>query len=46
MKVKELMSDQVVTVGTEESAAVAARLLSRHNVAACRCVIRAEHCGA
>ena len=32
MKVKELMSDQVVTVGTEESAAVAARLLSRHNV--------------
>ncbi len=32
MKVKELMSDQVVTVGTEESTAVAARLLSRHNV--------------
>ncbi|MBS6366988.1 MAG: CBS domain-containing protein [Clostridiales bacterium] len=32
MKVRELMSDQVVSVNTAESAAVAARLLSRNNV--------------
>lgn len=34
MKVKEIMSKQIVNIAPEESAAVAARLLSRHNIGA------------
>ena len=34
MKVRELMSDQVVSIAPDESAASAARLLSRHNIGA------------
>ena len=34
MNVKEVMSTKVVTVSPEESAAVAARLLARHNIGA------------
>ena len=32
MQVKDIMSSHVVTIGPEENAAVAARMLSRHNV--------------
>lgn len=34
MKVKEIMSGRPITIAPEESAAVAARLLARHNVGA------------
>lgn len=34
MKVKDIMSGKLVSVAPEESAAVAARLLSRHNIGA------------
>ena len=34
MHVKDLMSDQVISVSPEESVAVAARLMTRHNVGA------------
>ena len=34
MNVKEVMSTKVVTISPEESAAVAARLLARHNIGA------------
>ena len=34
MNVKEVMSGRPITVSPEESAAVAARLLSRHNIGA------------
>ncbi len=34
MNVKDLMSDQVISVSPEESVAVAARLMTRHNVGA------------
>lgn len=34
MKVKDVMSTGIVTVSPDESAAVAARLLSRHNIGA------------
>ena len=34
MNVKDLMSDQVISVSPEETVAVAARLMTRHNVGA------------
>lgn len=34
MNVKDLMSDQVISVSPEETVAVAARLMARHNVGA------------
>lgn len=34
MKVKDIMSGKLVSIAPEESAAVAARLLSRHNIGA------------
>lgn len=34
MQVKDIMTDKVITVSQEETAAVAARLLSRHNIGA------------
>ena len=34
MKIKEIMSNKVISVSPEESAAVAARLLSRYNIGA------------
>lgn len=34
MQVKDIMTDQVITISQEETAAVAARLLSRHNIGA------------
>lgn len=34
MKVKDIMSGRIVSIAPEESAAVAARMLSRHNIGA------------
>lgn len=46
MQVKEVMSRRIIAISPEETVAVAARLLSQHNIGALRCAAGTGGCAA